>query len=476
MKIKEETHRYICFIIIILYFLIDIRYRIFCKSLFILSFIQFIIGIIRFPNKIHIIIISYIFGYYFILENNPIILSITIYFPFRKLLRCLLYYLLISYATSSDEEKKESYFTKFYLYFRVHGYQLLFLFLILILIRIFIALYEEFFFIYFYPKSYFIDKEEKYYICANIFNNEKILPNWIKQMKKLISYLGIKNVYISIFENGDSSDRSAEYLNKFRDYLNNKKIPNKIVTTHVVEKKGKKRIEFLSEIRNKALEFLYELPNINYNKTRILFLNDIIYNYQDVIKLIATNGRDYDVACPLDYIFCFYDIWVSIDTNGYHFHNQYPYVFDKISRDIIVNEEVMRVFSCWNGMVSMRALPFKDKNITFRNSSRIDSSECTLMNTDLYLNGYQKILLNSKIKVAYEDYWYYITKYSYPRTRNLEEYFTYYYFTRWNYSNLYFSEDLKTKNYPLSPQLERFFHTHFLKNETIFTNKTINKK
>ena len=82
-------------------------------------------------------------------------------------------------------------------------------------------------------------------------------------MKKLISYLGIKNVYISIFENGDSSDRSAEYLNKFRDYLNNKKIPNKIVTTHVVEKKGKKRIEFLSEIRNKALEFLYELPNIN---------------------------------------------------------------------------------------------------------------------------------------------------------------------------------------------------------------------
>ena len=116
MKIKEETHRYICFTIIILYFLIDIRYRIFCKSLFILSFIQFIIGIIRFPNKIHIIIISYIFGYYFILENNPIILSITIYFPFRKLLRCLLYYLLISYATSSDEDKISS-ITLIYFYF-----------------------------------------------------------------------------------------------------------------------------------------------------------------------------------------------------------------------------------------------------------------------------------------------------------------------------------------------------------------------
>ena len=50
-------------------------------------------------------------------------------------------------------------------------------------------------------------------------------------------------------------------------------------------------------------------------------------------------------------------------------------------------------------MVSMRALPFKDKNITFRNTSRIDSSECTLMNTVLYLNSYQKVLLNTKIKL-----------------------------------------------------------------------------
>ena len=106
MKIKEKTYPYNCYLIIILYFLIDIRYRLFCKSLFIFSFIQFIIGIIRFPNKIHIIIFSCFFGNYFILENNPFILRIKIYFPFRRILRCILYYLLISYITSSDEEKK----------------------------------------------------------------------------------------------------------------------------------------------------------------------------------------------------------------------------------------------------------------------------------------------------------------------------------------------------------------------------------
>ena len=45
------------------------------------------------------------------------------------------------------------------------------------IIRIFIIFYEIYFFIYFYPKGHFIDKEEKYYICVNIFKNEKMLPN-----------------------------------------------------------------------------------------------------------------------------------------------------------------------------------------------------------------------------------------------------------------------------------------------------------
>ena len=53
--------------------------------------------------------------------------------------------------------------------------------------RIFFIFYEEYFFIYFYPKvhftykedpkGHFIDKEEKYYICVNIFKNEKIVSN-----------------------------------------------------------------------------------------------------------------------------------------------------------------------------------------------------------------------------------------------------------------------------------------------------------
>ena len=127
-------------------------------------------------------------------------------------------------------------------------------------------------------------------------------------------------------------------------------------------------MDFLAEIRNKALEYIYEIPNLNFNKTRILFFNDIIYNYEDVIRLIGTNKLDYDVACPLDFDERgkFYDTWVSIDLNGMHFMIEYPMSYDFILSDLIINEEVSRVFSCWNGMVSMKAYPFINKNITFR--------------------------------------------------------------------------------------------------------------
>ena len=449
-------------IITISYFSLNIRFRIFIKYLFIISIIPAIfkltkskLNIIKFP-------IIYFFSYYIILDNNPLIHTITLYLPWKKIIRCLLYYSIISYLIYNDNNSNH-YFPKLIIYFKNHGYQFIFLNIILFCLKLFLLYYENILFIYFFPKNHFIDLTEKYYICANIFNNEEILPNWINEMKKLITYLGIKNVYISIFENGDSIDNSGEILNNFSIYLSNLSIPNKIVTQHIVNKKGRERINFLSEIRNKALEYLYEIPNINYNKTRILFLNDIIYKYQDVIKLISTNNRNYDVACPLDFYLGFYDTWVSVDLNGMHFRRHFPFVNDKISSDLILNQENMRVFSCWNGMISMKALPWKNQLISFRDSSRNISSECTLMNADLYLNGYRKVIINPKIEVAYEDYWYYVNRFVYHRNWFLKEYFKFYFFGRWKNNNLYLSEDLESESYELSEGLKKDFENYYLK-------------
>ena len=68
-------------IITISYFSLNIRFRIFIKYLFIISIIPAIfkltkskLNIIKFP-------IIYFFSYYIILDNNPLIHTITLYLP-----------------------------------------------------------------------------------------------------------------------------------------------------------------------------------------------------------------------------------------------------------------------------------------------------------------------------------------------------------------------------------------------------------
>ena len=158
---------------------------------------------------------------------------------------------------------------------------MLFLLLLLLLfsINVFLFLNRVKLWIYFnskektLPKSY--SKNTTFYITAMVVNMEEIINNFIKQMKHLIFYLGENNVIVSIVENGDSLDKTKEYLKSFQDYLNKKKIINKIILDHVVDDPRKKkhkfkkygplRIKFYSKLRNKCFDLLYKIPNLNFN-------------------------------------------------------------------------------------------------------------------------------------------------------------------------------------------------------------------
>ena len=59
-----------------------------------------------------------------------------------------------------------------------------------------------------------------------IANMEGIIEVYIREMKNLINYIGEENVIISIVENGDSIDKTREYLEDFQKYLNQKNIAN----------------------------------------------------------------------------------------------------------------------------------------------------------------------------------------------------------------------------------------------------------
>ena len=302
-------------------------------------------------------------------------------------------------------------------------------------------------------------KNTTFYITSNIFNVENIIDVFIREMKNLIDYLGENNVIISIVENGDSKDNTRTFLKEFNNYLNDRRIINRFILNHEIDDPRKDyfsslrytpfRIKYYAQLRNKCLELLYELPNIDFNNTMILFFNDIVFNYEDIINLLSTNNEEYDVACGLDMSFLFYDRWVSIDLDGEGMTKYFPYFINKEGQDLVVSHKPIRVFSCWNGIIIFKASPLKDKKVQFRYKVNATlpknilknpaktyyESECTYFNIDLYSHGYTKKFINPDVRVSYEYKYLFRAKYYIPTFKHIANYF-------W----LYFISLLKPRN------------------------------
>ena len=329
---------------------------------------------------------------------------------------------------------------------------LLNLIIALILLRIFIYIYNIKLWIYFANKEKLLSfnntntnmttnsksPQTVYYISAIIYNIEPIIKDWIDEMKSLIDYLGPENVIVSIYENGDSTDKTRKYLDFFESYLINHKVVNVINLEKVEEKEGVDRIRFLARLRNRSLDLLYRISDLDFSNTKIIFLNDIIYRFEDIIKLLATNNGDYDSVCAMDYYESFYDTWASIGLDGKQFRRYFPYFYNKEQQDAYINGEPIRTFSCWNGVTVINAKAFEDRDkLFFRNGKKIRQSECTLLHADMYFMGYRKVLVNTQIAVAYTYEYYYKNLYLYPWTKNLITYFYYYFkygFIKRNYN------------------------------------------
>ena len=281
-------------------------------------------------------------------------------------------------------------------------------------------------------------------------SNKNNYNSVINEMQKLISYLGTENVIISIMENGDSTDKTREKLEQFLFYLNTTEIPNRIIMEHEIDDPrinasdpkslennfiSNLRIQYYAELRNRCLDFIYQIPNINFSNTKVIFFNDIIFEFENIINLLSTNNEDYDAVCGLDFYDCFYDSWVSIDLSGYSLRHDFPFFVNKEGQDLVINHKPIRVFSCWNGVMAFTAEPLKDKKIQFRYELHEDrivehyldsdqkfsyESECTYFHIDLFSLGYTKTFINPDVRVAYLYEYYSIEKDGYIKFNNLQ--------------------------------------------------------
>jgi len=184
-----------------------------------------------------------------------------------------------------------------------------------------------------------------------------------------------------------------------------------------------RRIQYLSEVRNRALrpldsDFEFNMTTIDDYTTssytasdlpvfdKLLFLNDIVFSAADAADLLfATNlnpstGRtDYRAACAMDFInaFKFYDMFALRDAEGYKAGVPFFPFFSSagrgISRAAVLSQtDAVPVRACWGGMAAFEARWFQRdatrpdaKPLRFRAETDLfwDASECCLVHADL---------------------------------------------------------------------------------------------
>ena len=432
----------------------------------------------------------YYFSYYYICDTNPNFYLVVYYlfypnffkailivfihtFIVSKVFICCQYKFLegsincndisfskvtISIQKNEDNpptRKKNYYFLSFYTNYFLNNKRNFIIFIlsliIIIALEVFVFMNRIKFWVHRYKKNITLPiataKNTTFFIAATVHNMEKIIDDYFIEMKKLINYLGKENIIISIMENGDSTDKTREKLYEFMEYLNETEIVNRIIIEHEIDDPRKNesdpyslennflsnlRIKYYSELRNRCLDFIYEIPNLNFSNTKVIFFNDIIFEYENIINLLSTNNEDYDAVCGLDFYDCFYDSWVSIDLSGYSLRHDFPFFVNKEGQDLVINHKPVRVMSCWNGVIVFTAEPLKDRKIKFRYELEDDreiqyyinsdqqynyESECTYFHIDLHSLGYTKKFINPEVRVAYEYKYYYLQKMYYPNEK-----------------------------------------------------------
>ncbi|KAL4927380.1 glycosyltransferase family 69 protein [Aspergillus undulatus] len=283
-------------------------------------------------------------------------------------------------------------------------------------------------------------RNENVFIAASLYDRtgEIVGGSWGQSVLKLIEFLGEENVFLSIYEN-DSGPAGAGALQDFEARVScNKSIVYEenldLSTLHAVTVPGGekriRRIEYLAEVRNRALQPLDAHPEIKFD--RLLYLNDIAFNPVDALQLLFSTHADgnglaqYRAACAVDFInpFKFYDTYATRDLQGYGvgipFFPWFSNAGDAWSRkDILSGTDAVRVRSCWGGMVAFDARYFQqptagpDHNETLRFRASHDSyweaSECCLIHADIQdvpINPEEindtGVYMNPFVRVAYD--------------------------------------------------------------------------
>lgn len=284
---------------------------------------------------------------------------------------------------------------------------------------------------------------EKVFIAVSLYDRGGKLAQgqWGSTVLRLIDLLGEDNVFLSIYEN-DSGPEGESALRALEKQVSSNKsviieehfdLSNLPRVTIPGGSKRTKRIDYLAEVRNRALRPLEE-SKTQYDK--LLYINDVLFDPIDALHLLfSTNVDDngiaqYRAACAVDFSnpFKFYDTYATRDVQGYGMGLPFFPWFTSAGggrsrRDVLAGKDAVRVRSCWGGMVAFDARFFQGDAkpavdmggeqfpVRFRSAPDLfwEASECCLIHADIEKppsNGDEivdtGIYMNPFVRVAYD--------------------------------------------------------------------------
>lgn len=268
--------------------------------------------------------------------------------------------------------------------------------------------------------------KKNYYIAACLHQSQAILGQWTTEMVKLLLALAqdenMDNLFVSVYQSG-GNDATPDMLRRFSEAMDSMGVRSRIKLG--AEVRGPRdRIEFLAAVRNKAMDPIYTITDMEFD--RVIWFSDNLFCASGPMQQAVLTaepeegGSGADAACALDFDIigmapgqqgpfgfgcAFYDIWASHDYDGRNFGKLYPFVSYPESGKAMRENRPFQVFACWSGMVVFKADLFTKEGLLYRRN-RPPLGECPVAETetifhDMWQLGRNKIVIAPNVHTAY---------------------------------------------------------------------------
>ncbi|KAJ9115579.1 hypothetical protein QFC20_000904 [Naganishia adeliensis] len=270
-------------------------------------------------------------------------------------------------------------------------------------------------------------KSDGLYLFATLIRQvQDQIPDLLAALVVVVDTLGPQRVAFTFLE-GPSDDLTPSVFNNIlQPLLLSLGVPSRrirmITDSPSVDFKNGNRIELLANLRNDALQPLWQDSALGTNVKSVVFFNDVYLKAEHILELLymhQINGAGMTAAWdwykrePA----YFYDVWVgrTIDTGDLFY--PIPNAWWSPSEDLFPDSpasltafqhlEPFQVFCSWNGMVIMDPRPFlPPHNVRFRRSDvekgECAASECGLVCSDYWKEGFGRVQVVPSVQLAYE--------------------------------------------------------------------------